>query len=88
MPTGHGNTLEVSDGMGGLATGTVDIDIIGPSQSNYTTLTGSAGRDVLDGADDRDDALFGGAGNDRLDGRSGNDLLSGGSGDRVLTPLF
>jgi len=76
--------FEVSDGMGGLATGTVDIDIINPSQSNYTTLTGSAGRDLLDGAEDRDDALFGGAGNDRLDGRSGNDLLSGGSGNDKL----
>jgi len=76
--------FEVSDGNGGSDTATVAIEIRDTSAAAYETITGSSGRDLLDGADDSDDALFGGAGNDRLDGGGGNDLLFGGPGDDKL----
>ena len=57
------------------------------------TLTGTAGADVLQGADDRadtiqgldgDDQLRGGGCNDTLNGNAGNDWLNGNQGDDTL----
>lgn len=63
-----------------------------PPPSNDDELTGTAGRDTLNGGsgDDLlkgkggDDALSGGSGDDGLDGGKGDDTLSGGSGDDLL----
>jgi Ca2+-binding RTX toxin-like protein len=48
------------------------------------SLIGQAGDDELRGFYDRDDIMFGGAGNDQLQGMSGNDTLSGGAGNDLL----
>ncbi|PIK76525.1 retention module-containing protein [Pseudomonas sp. 382] len=83
----HQASYTVSDGHGGSAIGAVDI-----TYHAGTTLTGTAGNDVLmasnvdtllDGGDGHD-VLVGGSGNDTLHGGNGNDLLIGGLGNDLL----
>lgn len=47
-------------------------------------LLGEAGDEALQGFDDRNDLMEGGAGNDHLRGRLGDDTLDGGTGNDLL----
>ena len=75
----------VDDGQGGVDSGTVFLTIGGGGGGGtYVELYGTAGNDLLEGADDRRDALYGLAGDDTLLGRGGDDLLDGDGGiDRL-----
>ncbi|WP_149866555.1 Ig-like domain-containing protein, partial [Tropicimonas marinistellae] len=73
----------VDDGQGGSDTGTVFVTIEAAG-GTYAEQFGTAGNDVLVGADSQRDALFGLGGDDTLIGRSGDDLLEGDAGiDRL-----
>jgi uncharacterized delta-60 repeat protein len=73
-------TYQVSDGHGGLATGSIVIEAGTPVD---TALVGTAGADILNGRI-RNDNLSGLGGNDLLNGFAGNDLLDGGAGNDTL----
>ena len=74
----------------GFATAVGNIDVVGSSADNTTTLTalqrgvdGGAGNDSLTGNASAN-TLIGGQGNDTLNGAGGNDVLIGGVGNDVL----
>jgi len=77
-----GSTLVVAggdEGNDGLISFSVDLSDFGT-----VALTGTSGRDWIDGSA-ANDSIFGYAGRDVLDGGLGNDIIRGGSGaDRML----
>ncbi|WP_292489275.1 Ig-like domain-containing protein, partial [Mesorhizobium sp.] len=88
-------TYQVSDGNGGLTTGTVSIDTVNGDNvnllSDYATpqsyqasyIDSGNGTDVDDGGPSID-ILIGGAGTDTLRGGAGSDILRGGAGNDTI----
>ena len=79
-------TAEVID-FSGMDTGghasTVTIANMGAAAVGVTTITGSAGKDILVG--DAKSTINGGGGADTITGGSGNDTLNGGDGNDAIT---
>ena len=79
-------TAEVIDFSGMDTSGhaaTVTIANMGAAAVGVTTITGSAGKDILVG--DAKSTINGGGGNDTITGGSGNDTLNGGDGNDGIT---
>jgi Ca2+-binding RTX toxin-like protein len=88
-------TYQVSDGNGGLSTGTVSIDTVNGDNVNLLTqyatpasyqasyIDSGNGTDVDDGGPSID-ILIGGAGADTLRGGAGSDTLRGGAGNDTI----
>jgi serralysin len=72
-------TIQISDGHGGLTEQAVSVSI----GERIDTLTGTDGRDWLNGGK-WTDHIWGGAGNDMIYGGAGDDELHGGVGDDMI----
>ena len=89
-------TYTLSDGAGGIDTGTVTVNIVstnGSSTVNVSTLSGDNYQAAyLDGGSNNDsltggsapDIFLGGAADDTLIGGAGNDILQGGAGNDTI----
>jgi len=83
---GGDDTLTVDASMGTVPaalSGGAGDDTLNAEHEGYSTLSGDAGNDALNGGGG-DDVLLGGIGNDKLNGGGGTDLLYGGFGDDQL----
>ncbi len=76
-------TVQITDGQGGVATGTVSLTVIDVPEPVFNEVPGTEDKDSLQGTDE-DDFLEGFGGRDKLDGGEGNDILDGGDGDDQL----
>jgi Ca2+-binding RTX toxin-like protein len=75
-------TYDLSDGMGGTATGSLTVTVTGVSEPG-DPITGTNKDDTLVGTEVAE-TISGGKGDDRLLGKGGEDSLIGGVGDDIL----
>jgi len=92
LDNGVGSFRYTQDGLDTLIQMDFGGDGVVDSEIRLENFTGTAGDDVMVGADGADiinggsgnDAIYGGAGNDILDGQLDNDIIQGGSGDDTI----